>query len=54
VEPEEKELTAADLLSTDLTPSVESEADSKKKKKSSKGRFLKVRRISNAPTTTLW
>jgi small subunit ribosomal protein S11 len=41
IEPEEKELTAADLLSTDLTPSVETEADAKKKKKKLKRQILK-------------
>jgi small subunit ribosomal protein S11 len=41
VEQEEKELTAADLLAVDLTPSVESEADAKKKKKKLKRQILK-------------
>lgn len=38
---EEVELTAADLLSMDVAPSVETEADAKKKKKKLKRQILK-------------
>ena len=38
---EEKELTAEDLLSTDVKPSVETEADTKKKKKKLKRQINK-------------
>lgn len=38
---EEKELTAEDLLAVNLEPSVESEADAKKKKKKLKRQILK-------------